>query len=216
MHRSGVHAKPCTCTPTGCTPTHAHSRAIGAPLRPMPNTVHVHVRCARSTPFTFNRCTVQAAHNRCTTQTAHTEHCASNTHKYFCVTSTPLGSYMTNAIHARIHVLTKIGTPLGCKCRPPYMHTYTHTYKGAPLGLYIPDAIPYAYPRKVRLTSSSINSDRTPRPGNQHTAPQHCSSSTRTCPGPARVLYTRVLHSHAPTNAHVRLYIHYRRNPRAV
>ena len=59
------HAEHCTCRRTECTPTHAHTRAIVAPLRrPMPNTVHiqVHVRCA---------------HDRYTAQMAHAEHCAS-------------------------------------------------------------------------------------------------------------------------------------------
>ena len=73
-----VHAKHCTRSRTGCTSTHAHSRTIGASLRgPMPNTVHIHVRGARSTPLACNGYTAQATHNRHITLTAHAEHCAS-------------------------------------------------------------------------------------------------------------------------------------------
>ena len=73
-----AHAETCTRTRTECTPTHAHSRAIGKPfMRPKPNIVHVQVQCTCSTPLTCNRWTAQTVHKRCATQTAHTEHCAS-------------------------------------------------------------------------------------------------------------------------------------------
>ena len=65
-------AEHCTCLRTGCTSTHAHSRTIGASLRPlMLNTVHIHVRSARSTPLACNRYTVQATHNRYSLLTAY-------------------------------------------------------------------------------------------------------------------------------------------------
>ena len=155
---------------TWLTPTQAHSRAIGAPLRwPMPNTVNVHVRCAHSIPLTCNRCTAQAAHNRCIA--------------HFCTTSTPLGPYMPNAVYARIHELTTIRTPLGLHMTTAvHAQIHAHTYKCAPFGL-----LPYAHPRKMRLPSSSKYSDRTLRSRKQYAAAQHCTS-TWSYIDPVRVL----------------------------
>ena len=147
--------------------------------RPMTNTVHVHVRCARSTPLTCNRCTVQAAHNRCTAQAAHNRCTA-----HFCATSTRLGPYMLKAVYARIYVLATIGTPLGLHIATTvHAHIHAHTYKRAPLGL-----LPYEHPHQMRLTSSSKYSDRTLRSGKQYAAAQHCTSSTWSYLGPIRVL----------------------------
>ena len=65
-------AEHCICSRSGCTPTHAHLRMIRASLRrPIPNTVHIHVRGARSVPLACNGCTVKATHNRYTALTTH-------------------------------------------------------------------------------------------------------------------------------------------------
>ena len=162
---------PCTRRRIVCTSKHTASRTLNVSLRlPMPNTVHVHVRCARSTPLTCNRCTAQTAHNRCTA--------------YFRATSTRLGPYMLKAVYARINVLATIGTPLGLHMTTTvHGRIHAHTYKRAPLGLP-----PYEHRRKMRLTSSSKISDRTLRSGKQYAAAQHCTSSTWSYLGPVRVL----------------------------
>ena len=157
-----------TSTSTVCTSTHAGSRTINTPLkRPMPSTVQVHVRCACFTPFTCNGHTAQAAHDRCTAQMAHAKHYAST---QTCTSARQvLGSCMPSAAHARTHVLTRIGIPLALHMPTAvHAHIHAHMYKGAPLGLHMPSAVPYARPRKMRLTSSSIHYDRT-APHIEHT-----------------------------------------------
>ena len=124
---------------------------------------------------------------------------------------------MPTAVHARIHVPMTIGIPLGLHTTTVvHVHIRAYTYKGAPLGLQMPNAVVYAHPRKVRLTSSSKHSDRTPRHGKQHAAVQHHTSSTRPFPGTVCKLYARVLNSHAQTNTQTHPYVHYSRNPRSV
>ena len=141
----------------------------------------------------------------CHSDGAHRALCKYTLHANVYATSTPLGPYMPNAVHAIIHVPMTIGTPLGLHTTTVvHVHIRAYTYKGAPLGLQMPNAVVYAHPRKMRLTSSSKISDRTPRHGKQHAAVQHHTSSTRPFPGPVCGLYARVLNSHAQTNTQTR------------
>ena len=145
---------------------HAHSRTIGASLRrSMPKTVHLHVRGARFTPLAYNGCTAQATRNRYTILTAHAEHCASTrTHtsarKVHHLVRTCLTSY------THIHRTHDDGSRLGLhKTTAVHAHINAHTYKGTLLGLHMSDAVPYAHPRKMRITSSGIKFHRTLHPG---------------------------------------------------
>ena len=94
-----------------------------------------------------------------------------------------------HAIYCTTHAYTysrRVVQRSGCTCRPPYTHTHTHTYKIH--CSHCPSRIPYrTYTRENVAHKPSINSGRTPRP----------VGSTQPCPGPVRVLYTCVPHSHA-------------------
>ena len=116
--------------------------------------------------------------------------------------------------HAHIHVLSTSGTTLGLHM-PTTVHTHIHI-QDTLLGFSKPKTVPRVHTRNMQRTSSSIRSDLTSRPGREYAAAQHHTENTRPCTGPVRVLYTRLPHSHAPMNTHVRLYVHCHRNPRAV
>ena len=156
--------------------------------------------------LTCNRCTTQLVHGEnctrtrtvCTFHTAHVEYvyragCTQQVHRsdgtrrglckrmyaYFRAIPTPLSPYMPNVVYVRIRVLTIIGNT-AWPARRICTHT-RHAYIGAPLRLQMPNAVLYAHPRKMRLTSSCRNSDRTPRRGNQHAVAQYCTSITWSC-----------------------------------
>ena len=182
--------------------------------------------------LTCNRCTAQLVHGKnctrtrtvCTFHTAHVQYvyragCTQQVHRsdgtprralckrmyaYFCATTAPLGPYMPNVVYVRIHVLTITGTPLGLPA--VYAHIHAHACIGAPLRLQMPNAVPYAHPRKVRLTSSSRNSDRIPRRGSQHAAAQYYTSITWS--RPIHVWYfTHMYCTHQQTRKPVNAYI---------
>ena len=188
MHRSGGPCQTLYIYTYGVHVPH-HSCAIGAPRKL--HTIGPPLR--RYTPSTVQAHVRALLRDKYTTRSVHAE-----------------------PVHARIHVLTTIGTPHG-RHMPTAVHVNipVHTYEGTPLGLRMPKAVPYAHPRNMRLTCFSINSERTP-PGNQQAAAQQRVSSIRACTGPVRVLYTRVLHSSAPINTYARPRVHYCRNPHAV
>ena len=170
-------------------------RTTGASLRPpLPNTLHVHVPGARPRTRTHvNRCIDQAAHAKhCThTRTGRTlyttrvqrvhrtgytqkVHSSDGTrralckhkHIHFCAESTLLDPYMLNAVHAHTHILTSTGIRLGLhRSTAVHAHINAHTSKDALLGLHMLNAVPYAHPRKIRLTSCSINFHCTLRTG---------------------------------------------------
>ena len=116
-----------------------------------------------------------------------------------------------------------------CTRRPPYTNTHTHIHVHFS---YCPSRTPYrTYTRGNVAHRPNKNSGRTPRPvGSTQTSPgpgrvrytcvphSHAQTNThvRSCPGPVRVLYTRVPHSHAQIHTPVRPYVHGHRNPRAV
>ena len=156
---------------------------------------------------------------------------ASNTYVYYARRPSHHTMYCTT--HAYTYS-RRVVQRSGCTCRPPYTHTHTHTYTIH--RSHCPSRTPYrTYTRENVAHKPSINSGRTPRP----------VGSTQPCPGPVRVLYTCLPHSHAQTNTHkrtrtsvhaqapygycthayrththkythVRSYVHGHRNPRAV
>ena len=123
-----AHAKTCARSRTGCTSTHAHSRTIGASLwRPISNTVHIHVRGARSTPLACNGYTAKATHNRHTTLTVYVEHCASiRTHTSARKVHHSVRTCRTP--HTQTYTYSRRWThDSGCTYRLPYLHALTHT-----------------------------------------------------------------------------------------
>ena len=196
--------------------------------------MYTYIMNAPAHALTCNRCTAQLVHGEnctrtrtvCTFHTAHVQYmyragCTQQVHRsdgtrralckrmyaYFCAITIPLGPYMPNVVYVRIRVLTIIGTPLGLHMPTAvYAHIHAHAYIGAPLRLQMPNAVLYAHPRKMRLTSSSRNSDRTPRRGNQHAAAQYCTSITWSCP--THVWYfTHAYCTHQQTRKPVHAYI---------
>ena len=166
MHRPG---RPCRALYTLTYRVHVDARAqrtIDASLRrPMLNTVHIHVQGARSTLLVCNGYTAQAIHNMYTALTTHAKHCASiRTHTSAREVHHSDRAFQMPYMHT--HILTRTGTRLGLQL-PTAVHAKinAHTSKDAPLGLLMPNAVPYAHPRKIRLTSSIINVYRTLHPG---------------------------------------------------
>ena len=181
--------------------------------------------------LTCNICTAQLVHGEnctrtrtvCTLHTAHVQYvyragCTQQVHRsdgtrqalckrmcaYFWAITTPPGPYMSNVVYVRIHVLTIIGTTL--RLPAVYSHIHAHAYIGARLRLQMSNAVPYAHPRKMRPRSSSRNSDRTPRRGNQHMAAQYFTSITWSCP--THVWYfTYAYCTHQQTRKPVHAYI---------
>ena len=118
-----AHAEHCTRSRKGCTSTHAHSRTTGASLRrPMPNTVHTHVRGARSTLLACNGYIAQATHNRYTTLTAHADYCVSMHAQH--------GKYTNRSVHAERRTRTYTHThDDGYTARAAPVDRCTHTHK---------------------------------------------------------------------------------------
>ena len=184
-----------------------------------------HDRCIAQTVHAIN-CTLQVQRASPSTQ-AYAEigapprlsvpkHCTSNTstvrrykHKYPCVLCTPPRLSMPYTVQS---THTRRGVRLHM---PTAVHTHIHVQYTL-LGLSKPNTLPHVNTRKTKCTRSSIHSDRLSRPGRLYAAAQHHTENTWPCPGPVRVLYTRVRHSHAPINTRVRSYVHCHRNLRAV
>ena len=107
-------------------------------------------------------------------------------------------------------------------------HTHTYNINCSHCESQTPNR---TYTRENIAHKPSINSGSTPRPvGSTQPCPgpvrvlytcvphSHAQANThvRSCPGPVRVLYTCVPHLHAQIHTHVRSYVPGRRNPRAV
>ena len=116
-----AHAEHCTRSRTGCTSTHAHSRTIGASLRrPMPNSIHIRVRCARSTPLACNGYT--PTHNRNIPLTTHAEHCASiRIHTSARKVHHSVRTCRTRHTHIHTYSRRRVHGSC-CTCRPPYTY----------------------------------------------------------------------------------------------
>ena len=128
-------------------------------------------------------------------------------------------TYGTHAVHAIYCTRTRTRTHdewYNARIAQADRRTYTHTRTR-----YTAWAVQVEH-RTARTHAESVahklqyKSDRTSRPSRKYAAAQHRTKRTRPYPSPVRVLYTRLPHSHAPMNTHVRSYVHRHRNPRAV
>ena len=131
-----------------------------------------------------------------------------------------------HAIYCTMHAYTysrRVVQRSSCTRRPPYTNTHTHTRYTA--------GTAQAEHRTVRSAQAQQKFWPYTRPvGSTRTSPgpvrvlytcvphSHAQTNTlvRSYPGPVRVLYTRVLHSHAQIHTPVRPYVHSHRHPRAV
>ena len=133
--------------------------------------------------------------------------------------------YTVQRTHTRTH-----GERYNARAAHADRRTHTHIHKIH--CSHCPSRTPYrTYTRKNVAHKPSTNSGRTPRPvGSTQPCPgpvrvlytrvphSHAQTNThvRSCPGPVRLLYTCVTHLHAQIHAHVRSFVQGRRNPRAV